>query len=670
MLWRIIGGLVIILGGGGYFAYSKGYISLPFISPKSDALFGTMVDSISKIKNAQYSVRVNLKAEPRSAKATPIFVPSTNTSAQNANTTLKNTPVNTSSSISPVTVFSIESIGSTIGLGEPDYGNSYLGGLMGLARFDELFSAIPGDIDFSGGVSLFVEADKKIKEANGFVKLDGTYKGGDISVDVDLEARKIGQELYGVVNKFPSFFLLDASAIKEKWVHLTSDESNSWLDETVYDEFETKEAIETLKLSLGNALKYQVFTVKRKLGNETIAGVNSQHYEIRIDVDQFPKLYQGIIDEKKSKNENVDEFVKIQKSLENPEVMATLKRIADNSSIEIWVDKVNGYLRQTKWSIMIVPPSGNEKLAGKQFRLEFVVTMEKVNQNVTVEKPSIHIDLDEATRLMSGISKEEQQFDKQRSRLNTLQRVLETYITAAGQSPDRLSELWPKFAALDAACKQRDEQRQVNANSSTNTAYDYEKDYNCYSYPRYTEQKVSVIDVYSGQPYVYAKNGATDFTISYSITLPTSSSYSSYATEYVNGKNTMTRDDVSLEMKSPSDATTTTNISAPTNTSINTNTTSTTNAFTNSALIPVDTDGDGIEDDAEQSLYNSNPSKKDSDDDGVHDLTEVLCGTKADVADSDADGHNDYTEITNGYNPLGAGQALTTTCKIYLDAQP
>ena len=96
----------------------------------------------------------------------------------------------------------------------------------------------------------------------------------------------------------------------------------------------------------------------------------------------------------------------------------------------------------------------------------------------------------------------------------------------------------------------------------------------------------------------------------------------------------------------------------------------------------MDTDGDGLTNDEENSTWNTNPLSTDTDNDGYLDRTEVVNGYNpsgsgkldsdgdglTDYAemtihwsnrfdtDSDNDGYNDGLEIANGYNPNGLGR--------------
>lgn len=65
-----------------------------------------------------------------------------------------------------------------------------------------------------------------------------------------------------------------------------------------------------------------------------------------------------------------------------------------------------------------------------------------------------------------------------------------------------------------------------------------------------------------------------------------------------------------------------------------------------------DTDGDGLNDGQEVLTYGTNPTKVDTDGDALSDLNEVQRGTDPNNPDTDGDGLNDLREVTLGTNPL------------------
>jgi len=74
--------------------------------------------------------------------------------------------------------------------------------------------------------------------------------------------------------------------------------------------------------------------------------------------------------------------------------------------------------------------------------------------------------------------------------------------------------------------------------------------------------------------------------------------------------------------------------------------------------VDLDTDGDGLKDN-EETLFNTNPLKADTDDDGLSDYQEIqLYETNPLKVDTDGDTYPDGEEVKNGYNPNGPGKLL------------
>lgn len=84
--------------------------------------------------------------------------------------------------------------------------------------------------------------------------------------------------------------------------------------------------------------------------------------------------------------------------------------------------------------------------------------------------------------------------------------------------------------------------------------------------------------------------------------------------------------------------------------SVKTNTTNTI------PLQQLDSDKDGVRD-IDEKRYGSDPTKTDTDGDGLNDYLEIFqYNTKPTVADSDGDGYLDGNEVNHGYDPNGPGK--------------
>lgn len=73
--------------------------------------------------------------------------------------------------------------------------------------------------------------------------------------------------------------------------------------------------------------------------------------------------------------------------------------------------------------------------------------------------------------------------------------------------------------------------------------------------------------------------------------------------------------------------------------------------------IPLDSDGDGLTNEAEVGQYGTDPQLTDSDGDGLSDREEIIIyATDPRKVDTDGDTFSDGSEVKNGYNPKGEGR--------------
>lgn len=765
----IIGLVVAGVLGGSYFAYSKGYISIPWLTPKEDQLFNRLVDSLSAIDNAQYTVQAKLQSEPRSAGTTSVFPSGDERRAQSRDsqrkldmerirkalvlyfddqnkypeslatglapnylTTVPTDPkdkspyqyqscdtqkhfvlqtglesgeyffitdtklgatgskvpacgqaTNVSRGLLPwlvpvahaqATTFSIESVGSEIGLGQPETNYPFLNllDLFGLGNLASVLDVFPADIDAAAAITFYAEADKSLADANARLAISGRYRGDDLTAEFDLEGRKLGSTVFGTIRKFPGIPYLSqyVSPIKNKWVKIEPGDGNPFIQADTFRQTSIKTGIERTRQSLKDALEGKIVTVEKKLGPESIAGVQSVHYRVALHPDQLKPVLEKIVAGRKSKKQDVKTLESAIKELDKPATQASLQRLVDNSTVEVWVDKVQGYLRQISWGVVLVPPDDSPKLQGKQFRLTLTLTLDKVNQRVNIDRPADAIDFNEAERLVTGISVEEQKFNHQRRRVDAIRNALRQIHDANDSYPSSIENLDQSLKEAIQTCKtKRDQARNTNT------------DVSIYCNEYLTDQgPITVTDVYTDKPYGYSLVG-DDYRLTYEMKLDfesTDSTFSSgsyYKDNYAEGTNTATSNDESTEKQTSSEQyELNLNINASlkssntnTNTAVNTNTS--VYANTNTSVTSSDSDGDGIIDSSEVAIYKTDPNKRDTDDDGLSDYLEVTaCQTNPTLNDTDQDGFLDLAEVQNGYNPKGDGKATSTLCLEYYNA--
>lgn len=494
--------LVLVVLAGGYVAATRGYIALPFITPSKDELFAKMIASLSSIENAQYTLRTDIGVEDRQGGAETLF-PNTNASDD--------------------TGYS---------------GDAFLDTVNGITGSNDIFRSIPLDMGVQTAVTFYFEADAEPREADARLAIDGTYHGGDLDAAFDLEARKRGEDFYAIVRKFPSLPVFDVSPIKGKWIAATPDDpvGSALLDGL--ENVKIREQVDRLKDMLGDALEQEVFTVERRLPAETIAGVNTLQYRIALHPENLAAVYRARIEEKTAKGESAYSLETALKSLEKPETIERLNRLARQSTVTVWIERATGLLRQIRWHLAVVPPDSSERMAGKQFAVTTTLTLEHVNENISVDTPGETIDYDEAERLLTGIDLEEQQFRKQYSRISDLRDALDVYHDDRDAYPESLATFDDDLRQITDRCREEHERALADPGTSPSTR--------CLSATYFGSRRVSTTDVYTEKPYGYRTEGDNDYRITYEVRLPEDAS-GYYAEQVADGTNTATSTDISIE---------------------------------------------------------------------------------------------------------------------------
>ncbi|MBU1149225.1 hypothetical protein KKI23_04000, partial [Patescibacteria group bacterium] len=74
-------GLAVILGGG-YFAWDRGYISIPFLTPSIDEVIAASIEKLEALDQYSYEASLKIFAEDKNSEIEPIAISSDNEFAQ------------------------------------------------------------------------------------------------------------------------------------------------------------------------------------------------------------------------------------------------------------------------------------------------------------------------------------------------------------------------------------------------------------------------------------------------------------------------------------------------------------------------------------------------------------------------------------------------------------
>ncbi|MEK7518701.1 MAG: hypothetical protein AAB549_02145, partial [Patescibacteria group bacterium] len=656
LLVSVVGGLIIL--GGVAFAAIRGYIPLPFLNKSNleDQLVKA-IDVLSGTKSGEIGLAMSVKVEPQDGKAkrwpepvvgavspakarawdmeldaysgqlrTALALYNDNTTSYPAtldelrekkyitmrvegenpitytlsedkkNYTLQYTC--TQDSTKKGNVSSAEGTATTCTTGDSS--------TSVLETFDSstLFRYLPSDMLLSGSVTTFVaEQDVNGKKSpRGYVSLKGTYASGGTTIAVDGEVRMQDAKYYAIVRQFPSLFFIDLTSLKDKWVLIdpaAGDSANVMFPlDSVSDSTPTGNDLGKVKTEtvtfIRKALDTKAIVLTRE-GSENLNGRRLNKIKITMDADKLPATVTAYKEDATKRNALVKEVGETLDELVKAENLDRLRVIAGQTTLTIWIENLNGTPHKLQFETIVLPPEKVEKLKDKQVRLSIALTFEHLGEQPKVDVPSNPISWDEAQRLISGITEEQQKFDKQRSAVDDIRSALGNYKNRKGAYPDTLTALLEKPEKQKVTNTNASLQIESIGNSIEPLGLGLGEDPQNY-FGAYNKRSTIPNDVFTGKPFVYATKD-TGYTLTYEMVMPKASDDDSfggssyYAEMYVAGKNTADERVVSAETDASKDA-----------------------------------DYDGLTG-AEELKYNTNSTRADTDADGTNDKIEIQSKT-------------------------------------------
>lgn len=476
--------------------------------------------------------------------------------------------------------------------------------LVNILNMQNMLGYIPGGFKLDGTLSgaSEVTVDDKV---NTKVRISGTTEISDINISLDTEFRKVDQDIFVLVEKFPAFFF-DISKIKGKWIKVTQQDlitygasylgrSAGTTEKNVADI--KKESTEAIKLFLSIADKNRALVSKSAPKKETIDGVAAYRYEIEFNKETLPQFYTELTSEFKGKFGEKNPMKFDQATLDyinSPEFTAAYAYFRKNTTLTLWADD-QGIPIQVKYGLRLVPDS--KPKSSNQIRLELTLTLHDINKPINVEAPKGAITVEDATIALTGGTKESYQFSRQMDFIRNIQYAIKSYKTLSGSYPTMLSDLLRTRSEISKLNKSVT--TSMNSFSSSMDALPL--------------LKVVPLDVYTGKQFEYVPKDR-DYELIYTVKLP----------PYEKGTRL---DDVA---KSTYD-------SGKSKTSI------------------VAVEGKNTADSKTNSKEADALAKTDTDADRLSDSLEVYIGSDPKKADTDGDGRSDADEIQGGTDPLGPG---------------
>ncbi|MBU0597361.1 hypothetical protein KKF61_00005, partial [Patescibacteria group bacterium] len=478
--------------------------------------------------------------------------------------------------------------------------NEAISSILSAYLSTELLAFIPTDLDLQGELTVFMNYNEEESDKNkGIFSLNGSYSSAGTTMSADAEVRYTDKKAYILIRQFPSLIFFDITPLMNKWIMFDSESGqNSFIPFNLEDTQEilpAKDVTDTIRTELAHIARLAFekdLIITNIEGSETLDGHPTHRIAITIDPEKLPAFSEAYRDDALNRHVDLKQYENMLKNLEDPAVIEKIKEFTKNFTLKVWIDQSGSAPRKLEIDTIIAPSDKVEKLKDKQIRFNFALTFDHLGEKPNVKVPDDAIDMDEVERLITGKSIEDQKLDKQTEAISDLRSALTNYERKNKKFPDSLDKLLEKPP--------------TNANTNFTNTFSMSSLTNSYFYS-YDDRTSIPEDLYTDKPFEYESTG-DDYRLIYTIQFPEqteeeededfgslfSSDYSYSRSKYVEGKNTATKQSLSLEAE----------------------------------------------------------VNKDTDQDGLTDIKEAELGTSKYSKDTDRDGYDDKTEVDNGFDPL------------------
>ena len=414
--------------------------------------------------------------------------------------------------------------------------------------FSDYYQYLPVEID--AALNLTAQHDlEQAEAADVALKGGGKVTLGGTSFEGAAELRKIADDFFARIEQAPSFGFFDLAALKQKWIHIRLNELTSYYgyaDEQTVEE-KSSSLLKQYKLLLDFVAEKEMIVAEAELPMEDINGHKSYHYQVKLDRAKLPEFYRELTTkmEEEFGDDAIIEFKTSTLSyLESEEFEAFYNALDKNVVLDLWVDTKSYWPRRLTYTMQLIPPAEIEKQKDIQYELSLAMALDKINEQIVIEKPTGTISLDEARVLLTGESLEQVKLGRQKSQVEDIRQALGTYHSRAGTYPASLEELTKKISEIP-----------------NNPPAD-DDSFHKYTLERLEEKDAQIlraipVDVYTGQPYSYTVENDS-YKLAYEVQLgePSEStisyySYQSNTRTFVEGTNTATPDELSVEGANP-----------------------------------------------------------------------------------------------------------------------
>lgn len=271
-----------------------------------------------------------------------------------------------------------------------------------LEELGQLFNRAPTDMKAQGGftVSTNLKEDKSIDSD---VVFDFSGSFGDMTIAMNINARKKGELYYVRINKMPSF-LGDLSTYKNKWIKIDLKElansSSSYgsafasiakrASSTQQESLKARDKMISLLVKvLAIADEEKLIRFKNPPHSESLNGKQVYRYDIGFNKEKILPFYQKVVDtlsqDPDFKGISFDQG--LVDYLKGSEFNETFDYYDKNISFSYWVGG-DGMPVSEKMQFRVVPPDTAKQFKDKQVMINFVINFSNINKNSTIDVPA------------------------------------------------------------------------------------------------------------------------------------------------------------------------------------------------------------------------------------------------------------------------------------------
>lgn len=415
-----------IIVGGTALAVWRGWISIPGF--EKQPTIKEIADSFNSFESARMQVAVDFRIEPRDADVTPISFSSAAKEVSDPSSAI------------------------------PD-GTSL--GLQSETQMPTFFRLFPSDSQIGGTLTADWRRTEKSTDTEGAFK--GSYRSGGLSIELDVAAKRIASALYVQINSFP-IPLFDFAPVKGKWIEVPSNTGLSGLSdigigyespkvfEKAADPAKESEkqkknnqmVAEAAALLSGN-LSQGGFYIKEIERSDRIEKHPAWRVRLSLDPVVFQETFRGIYETRTTRFEGTDRFTifsdEMNQAVQSENFLNGAREVAKNLQAEIWMDRKTRQPIRVVADLRLAPQTEIEKFKNLQAHLSVSVDLSNINESLAVEVPADALNLNEASRLIFGITEEQATYTDQRTTIEDLRTVLQEYQKANNKYPENLGDL-------------------------------------------------------------------------------------------------------------------------------------------------------------------------------------------------------------------------------------